>query len=1640
MPLSHTSIYEHLLSIDHSDRNDVANLERLVRGIKALGFESVRIYLISGDRRHFNCVAHSSASEHSEDHESSIDNPFYSQPYLGDWDSGLHNKWQGEQTSLERLVVREQASDWIIFPLALRGFLMGFIIADVHAGQVADNEKLRLLPVFASQAIVVIANSNWLPSLQDDSPGLSELINSEAGLDDSVDVADVLSSPCKAAVEILKVDHCGMVLFDSTQDTGYVVAEYPAIGVKGLTVPLRGFPDADHLNEAKDPITFHISDEESFPPAREILRKHQLQCTLVVPIYHKDRLIGSLGLDMKDHSHKFNEEQLNLCRLIAKQAALVIENAEIYERNKRREGQLDALQSTTAALRSSKDLNEILNVITRRVVDLLEAKDGGIYQHSAERDELTVIADYEYPKMIGTTLKVGEGLSGKLVKENRAVLSTSDYHRWPHRSPIFAGAERFGAVMGISLRWQNRILGVLYVNDKAGRQFPSTSSNLPQPVNLLVSTAAIAIHNAELVHEAKVARDRIQASLESSKALTSLPDSARLLQDIAKGALDAAGGSWVRLVKFEENIGKENFLASIDKRWLDPDDHIRPNGISMEVLSSKEPYVIEDTRIERRELNPALLASRSRAAVCMRFGYGEKNIGVIWIHYDAPRRFLPDDLDALRRYLEQASIAYESAVQKEELGPLRLVADQIAAAVGTEKVLERIVDEARSVLQADAVAVWEYADSTTPYELSLQNAVTAGLGKELLQPAMLKAFPIADATKQVMANGWLAVADIDKSDPALFSESGRAILRHVGARSLQGLALRVGNEDVGILYAISIKERTYGPKEIRRARMFALHAAMALKAARLVDDVDRTQLAVPEFAKLVVLGRLKDTLRVAVDKFMEVLKCDAVTLFVYNQQYDKLEPYTTIAGVWHEIEDTHCANASRESIVYQMLFRDFAYKVSPVANDPLFRDQPFAIREDIKAVCAVPLKFRDERVGVLFVNYRRPHRFSKNEDRTIELFANQVAVAIRNARLFEDQDKRFKELEALAELSKRMLGAGKLKKILKLAVDNVAESLTAEFVAIVLPDENGRLRIKEVHGWSQSDIDVYDAEAGDKFQTDYTIAVGKPVVVLNYDSEPRFKTPLILKQKGIKSGLSVPMFRGEEKVGAMLVHSLSTRLFTEPEAQRLTLIANLTAIAISQFQRIEEEIDLMTTVQRASHQISSIDIEASQKDVLDKLAHKTAQVLPQAYLVTIELTEQPEEMPLEIAERKRKLVKLATPVLGPLAYLAGQLNLTRFESVYPEEWRDDLTTRILLEKRTLLERASKLNPQDQVQKRLSSLEADGKLGIAKRAIRTKRVQNVPDVSKDPDYLNLTDRTKSELSVPLLLEDGTAIGVINVESERLDAFDEADVQALETLARLAAAVTHNVAQYKLLEGTLKLVESSTLLAWFGMASSMWGHAIEGDAINISNNIMLLRRILDSNQISGSLRQQVEMKLQVIEKMAVQIRATPTTALLSYEEGVSDIDINKVIRTRMTELWLNEYYERVTYRLRLEDKNPLVRCNTDWIKRLLEILVDNAVEAMSESRDPLLTIGTDTVEGGVEITVSDTGPGIPPQIQSKLFKERINKAEGAKGLGIALLIVQAVARVYKGQSKVRQTGPEGTTMSVWLPLAKPGKSSD
>jgi len=234
----------------------------------------------------------------------------------------------------------------------------------------------------------------------------------------------------------------------------------------------------------------------------------------------------------------------------------------------------------------------------------------------------------------------------------------------------------------------------------------------------------------------------------------------------------------------------------------------------------------------------------------------------------------------------------------------------------------------------------------------------------------------------------------------------------------------------------------------------------------------------------------------------------------------------------------------------------------------------------------------------------------------------------------------------------------------------------------------------------------------------------------------------------------------------------------------------------------------------------------------------------------------------------------------------------------------------------------------------------------------------------------------------------------------------------------------------LERTHKVLAARTALAWIGMAATTWRHSIEGDAINIRNCVTLLRRYL----ITQGAEDKRNELLDRIDKLANKILERPITPPLSVEEGVQGISINDLLRelaSRMLEL---SPKLGITIQWKLQDDPPpAVVASSEWLSRAITILVENSIQAMSESSVKLLKIGTRTINDVVEIRISDTGHGIPQEILSKILHEPIRKGRGEKGLGIGLLLASTIIQTYGGDIRLDNTGPNGSTFVVVLPNA-------
>jgi two-component system sensor histidine kinase HydH len=112
---------------------------------------------------------------------------------------------------------------------------------------------------------------------------------------------------------------------------------------------------------------------------------------------------------------------------------------------------------------------------------------------------------------------------------------------------------------------------------------------------------------------------------------------------------------------------------------------------------------------------------------------------------------------------------------------------------------------------------------------------------------------------------------------------------------------------------------------------------------------------------------------------------------------------------------------------------------------------------------------------------------------------------------------------------------------------------------------------------------------------------------------------------------------------------------------------------------------------------------------------------------------------------------------------------------------------------------------------------------------------------------------------------------------------------------------------------------------------------------------------------------------------------------------------------------------------EEAIPHVPLDHDKFTQAVLNLVINALEAMPGGG--LLVLGATVRDGEVVVEVSDTGPGIAPEIEHDLFRPYVSTKDRGTGMGLALS--QKVISQHGGRIAYR-TGPDGTTFSIALPL--------
>jgi signal transduction histidine kinase len=298
-----------------------------------------------------------------------------------------------------------------------------------------------------------------------------------------------------------------------------------------------------------------------------------------------------------------------------------------------------------------------------------------------------------------------------------------------------------------------------------------------------------------------------------------------------------------------------------------------------------------------------------------------------------------------------------------------------------------------------------------------------------------------------------------------------------------------------------------------------------------------------------------------------------------------------------------------------------------------------------------------------------------------------------------------------------------------------------------------------------------------------------------------------------------------------------------------------------------------------------------------------------------------------------------------------------------------------------------------------------------------RYREAADLPRDPSLC-------SALATPLVLE-GKPAGVLSVFHSRPHRFSDDEKRLFNALASFAAVALHNARLYSRVFQSEEVLRKNETLTTLGLLAAEIAHEIR----NPLTVIKLLHGPLGTDFAPDDPRRRdlqiITEKIEQLEGLVTRVLSfARTPASLHSRWSLDEIlsDTNHLLRAKLAQAGVQLHYT--------PPPQPVaVDVNKGQIQQVFLNLALNAFHAMPQGGELRITC---TTEGGmVHVDVTDTGSGIPPEVQPRIFESFLSTRAGGTGLGLTIAL--RIVKDHHGMLRLTSTGPRGTTMRVTLPIA-------
>lgn len=271
-----------------------------------------------------------------------------------------------------------------------------------------------------------------------------------------------------------------------------------------------------------------------------------------------------------------------------------------------------------------------------------------------------------------------------------------------------------------------------------------------------------------------------------------------------------------------------------------------------------------------------------------------------------------------------------------------------------------------------------------------------------------------------------------------------------------------------------------------------------------------------------------------------------------------------------------------EGIVGRVVARGQPLLVPDVRLEPRYK--AVTGLEAIRAELAVPLKVKEWVIGVMDIASDRPHAFDENDLMLMQSLANQVAIALENARLYEITDRalaqRVEELTTSNEIARTVTSTLDLQTVFERVMQKIREAFKVERGSLLLLDEEtGDLTFAWTLDGRDKTLESFRLKVGQGI-AGHVVQTGQPIIVPDVSSDPRFHAQ-VSQSVGFttKSVLCVPLKVKDRIIGVIQLLNKLEGQFRQTDIERLITIAAPVAIAI-------ENARLFADLQKANERLA----------------------------------------------------------------------------------------------------------------------------------------------------------------------------------------------------------------------------------------------------------------------------------------------------------------------------------------------------------------------------------------------------------------------------------------------------------------------